>query len=482
MHFRLAVFGVGYVGLVTSAGLSALGHEVLTVDIDQEKIDLLKEGTIPIYEPHLGELVQKNVRNKRLHFSTTLISPFDEADIYFIAVGTPPSPNGTASLDAVWKVADWITQKAEKPALLCVKSTVPLGTCDKLQKRVASSRVPLEVVSNPEFLKEGNAVNDFFKPDRIIVGVRSQQAQQTMRHLYAPLQLSSERILFTDPRSSELIKYASNTMLAIRISFMNELSQLCDATGADIHDVRLGIGSDPRIGKQFLYAGPGYGGSCFPKDVKALIAFSRSHQVPMRIAEAAEQANEAQSLFVHQLVTRAIGDLQGKQIALWGLSFKPETDDIRESPALKLTRAFLEEGARVVGHDPKAGNHFANAFREETQVQICSDQYEALHGAHALLLLTEWQTYRAPLFERMRELLQQGPQGDPPAIIDSRNLWHGEEVIKAGLRYYGLGTRLYSPIDYPPSAPSRSTSTASPVSKVPLFLGSTFPFPGKENV
>ncbi len=354
---RLVTFGIGYVGLVTGTGLAELGHDVLCVDIDPERIRQLEDGIIPIYEPGLADLVRRNERAGRLTFSTEVTHGYDEADAYFIAVGTPPGPDGAADVSAVLSVAERIARTAKKPALIVVKSTVPVGTCDAVQARADAHRqagVPLEVVSNPEFLKEGTAVQDFFRPDRVVLGARSEAAREMLRTLYAPLQLSGERVVVTDPRSSELTKYAANTMLAMRVSFMNELARLCHATGADMHAVRIGVGSDTRIGKRFLYAGPGYGGSCFPKDVQALFHLGRSHGVPMRMAEATHLANEEQAHFLAELVENAVGGLQDQTIALWGLAFKPETDDVRESPSLKLADALLAKGARVVGHDPEA--------------------------------------------------------------------------------------------------------------------------------
>src|SRR5579883_1715681 len=361
---RLVAFGIGYVGLVTGTGLAELGHDVLCVDIDPERVRQLEDGHIPIYEPGLADLVRRNERAGRLRFATAVAAPFNEADAYFIAVGTPPGPDGAADVTAVHAVADTIAATAKKPALAVVKSTVPVGTCDALQARLdKKAHVAIEVVSNPEFLKEGTAVQDFFRPDRVVLGARSQEARDLLRALYAPLQLSGERVVVTDPRSSELTKYAANTMLAIRVSFMNELSRLCHATGADIHAVRLGMGSDTRIGKRFLYAGPGYGGSCFPKDVQALAALGKARGVEMRLAEAAHVANEEQAVFIASLVEKACGTLAEKTVALWGLAFKPETDDIREAPALKLAKALLDRGARVVGHDPEAGPNFQKAMQ-----------------------------------------------------------------------------------------------------------------------
>lgn len=434
---RLVVLGAGYVGLVSGTGLSDLGHEVFVYDIDPEKIAKLGDGRVPIYEPGLGDLVLRNRRCGRLHFGSEITAPFDEADAYFIAVGTPPSTDGAADLSAVMAAADTIARVARRQALVVVKSTVPVGTCDAVQARLASAKVPLEVVSNPEFLKEGDAVNDFFKPDRVVVGARSDEARQLLRELYAPLQLSGERLVVTDPRSSELIKYASNTMLAIRISFMNELSRLCHATGADIHSVRLGVGTDSRIGKKFLYAGPGYGGSCFPKDVQALAALGREHAVQMRMAEAAHSANEEQAIFLAKLVEAALEGVNGRKIALWGLAFKPETDDIREAPSVKLTRVLLEKGAQVCCHDPEAGPNFSKLFGSEVTVK--ERDYDALDGAHALVLLTEWRSYRAPNFGEIKRRLVSTTAGGEPVLVDARNIWRPGDVHRAGLRYQGIG-------------------------------------------
>ncbi|HZU81275.1 MAG TPA: UDP-glucose/GDP-mannose dehydrogenase family protein [Polyangiaceae bacterium] len=438
---RLVAFGIGYVGLVTGTGLAELGHDVLCVDIDPERVRQLEDGHIPIYEPGLADLVRRNERAGRLRFATAVAAPFNEADAYFIAVGTPPGPDGAADVTAVHAVADTIAAVAKRPAVAVVKSTVPVGTCDALQARLdKKARVAIEVVSNPEFLKEGTAVQDFFRPDRVVLGARSQEARDLLRALYAPLQLSGERVVVTDPRSSELTKYAANTMLAMRVSFMNELARLCHATGADIHAVRLGVGSDTRIGKRFLYAGPGYGGSCFPKDVQALWHLGRANGVPMRMAEATHVANEEQAHFLAQLVEGAVGALRGKVIALWGLAFKPETDDIRESPALKLTEVLLAKGANVVGNDPEAGRNFAKAMASHgARVKVVDRDYDTLDGAHALVLLTEWRSYRAPNFAEIRKRLRDGDDGGQPAVIDARNVWRPSEVARAGLRYQGLG-------------------------------------------
>jgi UDPglucose 6-dehydrogenase len=433
---RLVTFGVGYVGLVTGTGMSELGHDVSCVDIDPERVRRLKEGIIPIYEPGLTDLVARNVRNKRLTFATDVTAPYDEADVYFIAVGTPPGAEGAADVSAVFAVAETIKKIAKKPALVAMKSTVPVGTCDAVQERLAGAKVALEVVSNPEFLKEGAAVSDFFRPDRIVLGARSDGAFDTLKALYAPLQLSGERVVTTDPRSSELIKYASNTMLAIRVSFMNELSRLCHVTGADIHAVRHGMGSDSRIGKRFLYAGPGYGGSCFPKDVDALVALGKARGVEMRLAEAAHVANEEQAHFVASLVEEVTGGVSGKTIAIWGLAFKPETDDIRAAPSLKLAASLLDRGARIVAHDPEAGPNFAQAMvKAGDRVRVTDHDYDALDGADALVLLTEWRSYLAPNFGEIKRRLR----GDAPPVVDARNVWRPADVMKAGLRYQGIG-------------------------------------------
>ncbi len=427
-------------GLVTGTGLSELGHDVLCVDIDPARVRQLGEGVIPIYEPGLGDLVRRNVRSGRLRFEGEVAAPYDEADVYFIAVGTPQGPDGSTDVSAVLAAADTIARVARKRAVVAVKSTVPVGTCDAVQERLAAAKVPLEVVSNPEFLKEGAAVQDFFRPDRIVVGARSDHARQLLRDLYAPLQLSGERLVMTDPRSSELIKYAANTMLAMRVSFMNELSRLCHAAGADIHAVRHGVGSDSRIGNRFLYAGPGYGGSCFPKDVLALTALGKVHGVPMRLAEATHSANEEQAAFLVRLLEQACGALDGKTVALWGLAFKPETDDVRESPAMKLATVLLQKGASVVCHDPEASENFLRAFgaAPEGRVKIAAREYDALDEAVSLVVLTEWRSYRAPSFAEIRKRLAVHG-GSTPVVLDARNIWRPAEVTKAGLRYQGIG-------------------------------------------
>jgi UDPglucose 6-dehydrogenase len=410
---------------------------VLIVDIDEGRIEKLRDGVIPIYEPGLADLVRRNERRHHLQFSSKVEPGYDEADVYFICVGTPPDSNGAADVSAVMAAADAIAKVAKKDALVAVKSTVPVGTGDAVQERLSKSKVRLEAVSNPEFLKEGDAVADFFRPDRIVLGADSERALEQLRELYAPLQLSGERVVTTDRRSSELIKYASNAMLAMRVSFMNELSRLCHATGANIHSVRLGVGSDARIGKRFLYAGPGYGGSCFPKDVQALAALGKKHGIPMRLAEATHLANTDQIAFVVDLVDRSLGGAKGKTIALWGLAFKPETDDVREAPALSIAEALLAKGATIVGHDPEASANFAKVVGD--RVRIAPAEYDALDGADALVLLTEWRSYRAPNFKEIKKRMR----GD--LVIDGRNVWRPSEVVRAGLRYQGVGVHAPDP-------------------------------------
>ena len=431
---KLVVFGAGYVGLVSGTGLAELGHEVRIVDIDPARVERLNDGVLPIYEPGLADLIRRNERAGRLDFANEVGADFADAEVFFICVGTPPGADGSADISAVMAAADAIAAVAKKPALVAVKSTVPVGTCDAVENRLAKDnpKLAFEVVSNPEFLKEGAAVSDFFRPDRIVLGANSEHARNVLRELYAPLQLSGERLVITDRRSSELIKYASNTMLAMRVSFMNELSRLCHATGADIHAVRLGVGTDTRIGRRFLYAGPGYGGSCFPKDVQALIHLGRQQNVPMRLAEATHAANREQIGFVASLLLDALGEPTDKTVAFWGLAFKPETDDVRDAPALAIAKLLLERGVRVVAHDPEAGASFTRALVHPA-LRVVDREYDAADGADALVLLTEWRSYRAPNFAELKRRMR----GD--LLVDGRNVWRPAEVLRAGLRYQGIG-------------------------------------------
>jgi UDPglucose 6-dehydrogenase len=434
---RLTIFGAGYVGLVTAACLAELGHDVLCVDVSEVKISKLRDGVLPIYEPGLGDLVKRNVHADRLQFSTEIDVTFEESDAYFIAVGTPPRVDGSADTSALFDVAYLVSRVAKKDALVVVKSTVPVGTCDELQAVADDvAHITLEIVSNPEFLKEGRALDDFFRPDRVVIGTRTKSAADTVCALYAPLQISGECMIVCDPKSSELTKYAANAMLAMRVSFMNELSRLCHAVGADIHAVRLGVGSDARIGKKFLYAGPGWGGSCFPKDVRALAHIGRSNGVPMKLAEAAYQANAEQAHFLAELVENAVGgDLRGKTIALWGLAFKPETDDVRDAPSIKLTEALLAQGATIVGHDPEAAQNYLLAVNQPARVSVVAREYEAVSCADALVLLTEWRCYLAPDFCEIKRRMRGA------SVVDARNVWKRDSAKEAGLHYQGIGTR-----------------------------------------
>jgi UDPglucose 6-dehydrogenase len=456
---RLVVYGAGYVGLVTGTGLADLGNDVLLVDIDPARIESLRAGALPIYEPGLGDLVRRNTRNGRLSFATSVSPPWDTSELYFIAVGTPEGPDGgSADVRAVFQAASDVARTAREHALVVVKSTVPVGTCDAIEAHIGATahKVELEVVSNPEFLREGDAVNDFLRPERIVLGVQSERGREVLRKLYAPIQLQGERVVVTDRRSSELIKYASNSMLAMRVSFMNELSRLCHATGADIHSVRLGMGADSRIGKKFLYAGPGYGGSCFPKDVKALIALGKQHGVKLRLAEATDTANDEQGDFLAHLVDQTLGGVHGKRLAFWGLAFKPETDDVRNSPSLRLAEAMLKAGAEIVGHDPEAGENFRVELHSYgDRVRVVSKDYDAVDGAHALVLLTEWRSYRAPnFFEIARRL-----SGPTPTVIDARNIWRAVDVRRAGLRYVGIGVPASGSTAHTPPKSSRALDT-----------------------
>lgn len=435
---KIVVFGAGYVGLVTGTCLAECGHKVVIVDVDGAKIEQLCNGEVPFHEPGLKELVARNVRADRLAFAVGAQGL--AADFYFIAVGTPPLEDGSADTSAVFKVVDTIKTTAKQGAVIVVKSTVPVGTCAKIQAMLDRHSVRFDVASNPEFLKEGDAVRDFFHPDRVVIGSKPYAAQE-LRKLYRPLQLSYESFIVTDWASAELTKYAANTMLATRISFMNEISRLCDAVGADVHDVRKGIGSDSRIGSRFLFAGPGYGGSCFPKDVQALAKIGESHDVRMSIAEATHAANDRQIDRVEQIILHALGATDAKtRVAFWGLAFKPETDDVREAPAAKLAARLAGKHVNIVGNDPEALSTFPAApevapFAGMGRVTVAPDAYDAARDADALVLLTEWRCYRNPDFRRIKDLMR----GD--VVVDARNLWRPNEVRAYGLRYFGVGTR-----------------------------------------
>ncbi|MBI5536634.1 MAG: UDP-glucose/GDP-mannose dehydrogenase family protein [Deltaproteobacteria bacterium] len=435
---RISIFGSGYVGLVTAAGLADMGHKVLCLDIDERRILELREGKIPFFEPGLGDLVHRNIRGGRLEFDLHLDDDHRKSDAFFIAVGTPPKEDGRADTSAVFAVTDTIAKETRHAAIVAVKSTVPVGTCDAIQERLDKSCPhKMSVVSNPEFLKEGAAIDDWFHPHRVVIGVEDEQTEQQMREMYRPLQLSGDRVIAMKRRSSELTKYAANTMLATRISFMNELSRLCDAIGADISQVRAGIGSDHRIGPAFLYAGPGYGGSCFPKDVSALIHLGRDNNVPLEVAEAVTRANQAQRQYVlDKILSLFPGGLKDKVIAVWGLAFKPETDDVRDAPAGFIVQQLLERGAIVRGHDPEAATNFAKAYAPAGPRMSYHDrEYEAIDGADALVLMTEWRHFRNPDFDDIKHRMRGN------GIIDARLIWSIFKLADRGFRYLSIGTR-----------------------------------------
>jgi UDPglucose 6-dehydrogenase len=431
---RISIAGSGYVGLVTAAGLAEMGNHVLCTDVSEERVDLLQRGKIPFFEPGLAEVVARNVRGRRLSFATRIEGTFTTSDIYFIAVGTPPGEGGRADLRAVFTAAETIAKIAEKPAVIAVKSTVPVGTCDEVEKRArAAGDHRIRVASNPEFLKEGAALEDFFRPDRVVIGVNDEQTEEAMRDLYRPLQLSSERVLVMERRSAELSKYAANAMLAVRISFMNELSQLCDTAGADINSIRRALGTDRRIGPHFLYAGPGYGGSCFPKDVAALSALAVDEGHTLAIVDAAKAANVKQQQYVVDRVLSLFPEgLAKKQIAIWGLAFKPETDDVRESPAGALVKRLLELGAEVRAHDPEAAANFATAYAPNAK--YFDNEYDALDGTDALVVMTEWRHFRNPDLDELKRRMRQ------PKIVDARNIWSMFDLNQRGFEYLGIGT------------------------------------------
>ena len=438
---KIAVVGTGYVGLVTGTCFSEMGVHVTCIDINKKKIDALRQGTIPIYEPGLETLVHKNMKSGRLRFSTSLEEVINEVNIIFSAVGTPPDEDGSADLKYVLEVAHTIGRHINQYVLVVTKSTVPVGTASKVKAvieeelRQRGVEVPFDVASNPEFLKEGNAVKDFMSPDRVVVGVESERARKLMARLYKPFMIMSDRLIFTDIPSAEMIKYAANSMLATRISFMNDIANLCELVGADVNMVRKGIGSDTRIGKKFLYAGCGYGGSCFPKDVKALIKTADEHGYSMRVLQAVEEVNADQKLVLFRKIVNHYGgderNLQGKTVAIWGLAFKPETDDMREAPSLVLIDLLLRAGATVKVYDPVAMQECKRRIGDA--VTYASDMYEAARGADALMLVTEWKEFRMPHVETLLGAMK------GRLILDGRNILDGEELRLAGFEYHCIG-------------------------------------------
>jgi UDPglucose 6-dehydrogenase len=429
---RIAVIGTGYVGLVAGTCFADSGNEVRCVDVDRAKIDALARGELPIYEPGLEELVARNVKDRRLSFTTDLPAAVKGAQVVFIAVGTPPGENGDADLQHVLAAAREIGKALDGYTVIVDKSTVPVGTADRVRAEVAKvTSQPFDVVSNPEFLKEGAAVDDFQRPDRIVVGCESDRARAVMAELYAPFVRTEHPIFFMDPRSAELTKYAANAMLALRISFMNEIAALCEKVSADVDMVRKGLGSDKRIGLPFLFPGVGYGGSCFPKDVKALAATARENGLEYELLRAVERVNDRQKKLLVQKAVKHYGSLEGKTFAVWGLAFKPKTDDMREAPAIDVIEGLLGKGAHIRAHDPVAGKVAARLFG--SRVHLAPDPYSALEGADGLFVVTEWNEFRQPDFDRMRQMLKQ------PVVFDGRNVYDPRRMRERGFTYYGVG-------------------------------------------
>lgn len=436
---NIAVVGTGYVGLVSGACFAETGAVVTCVDIDKDKVERLTRGEIPIYEPGLDELVLKNIKAGRLKFTTSLADILNEQEVVFSAVGTPPDEDGSADLKYVLQVAQTIGEHLNRHLVVVTKSTVPVGTSKKVKETIQKAldkrnvNVSFDVASNPEFLKEGNAIKDFMSPDRVVVGVESEKAKQILSRLYKPFLLNNFRVLFMDIPSAEMTKYAANSMLATRISFMNDIANLCEIVGADVNMVRAGIGSDTRIGRKFLYAGCGYGGSCFPKDVKALIKTAEDNGYNLQVLKAVEEVNKSQKQVLFNKLCKVYGkdNLKGKTIALWGLAFKPDTDDMRDSTALVVINLLLEAGCHIKAYDPIAMNECKRRLGDK--ITYCKDMYEATLDADALLLLTEWQEFRLPTWDVIKRVMK------TPLLIDGRNIFDAKELNEAGFTYYGIG-------------------------------------------
>ncbi len=439
---RIAIFGTGYVGLVTGTCLAEVGHQVTCVDVDAAKVSGLAAGIVPIYEPGLTPMVKANHAAGRLHFTTDAAEAIDFGEIIFIAVGTPPDEDGSADLQYVLAVARSIGAHLTRPAIIVNKSTVPVGTADKVRAAITDTlaargiEVAFDVVSNPEFLKEGDAVNDCMRPDRIVVGAQSEAAIATMRRLYAPFNRNHDRMVTMDVRSAELTKYAANAMLATKISFMNEIANIAEKVGADVEMVRKGIGSDPRIGWHFIYPGAGYGGSCFPKDVQALSRTASQHGYPARVLDAVEAVNDAQKGHLFELMLRHYGSedaLRGKTVAVWGLAFKPNTDDMRAASSRRLLAQLWQAGAHVRAFDPEAREEARRIFGQRDDLVLCDSADAALEGADALAVVTEWKQFRSPDFARLKAMLADA------VVFDGRNLYEPAEVEAQGLAYWGIG-------------------------------------------
>ena len=430
---NISVVGTGYVGLVVGACLAETGNNVCCADIDSGKIDRLKQNILPIYEPGLETIVERNQKEERLRFTTDLADTIKSAEVIFIAVGTPPGEDGSADLKYVLEVAEQIGRHMTREMVIVTKSTVPVGSAAKVKAAIAKeAKFPFHVCSNPEFLKEGTAVEDFMRPDRVILGIESAQARRVMTDLYSPFVRTGKPILLMDIASAEMTKYAANGMLATRISFMNEIANLCDELGANVDFVRKGIGSDTRIGSAFLFPGPGYGGSCFPKDVKALVHTAWQRGVPLEVLSAVEAANERQKRVLGVKIKHALGgELQGRRAAFWGLAFKAGTDDMREAPALTLIEDLLDEGMSICAHDPAAMEQARKLLGDK--IEYVEGNYEALAGADLLVIVTDWNEYRNPDFERIKKGLRR------PLIVDGRNLYDPERMRELGIKYYSIG-------------------------------------------
>jgi len=430
---NISVVGTGYVGLVVGACLAETGNTVCCADIDKKKIERLKKNEIPIYEPGLEPLVERNQKEGRLSFTTNIQEAVASAEVLFIAVGTPPGEDGSADLKFVLQVAALVGRHMSREMVVVTKSTVPVGSAGKVAAEIAKeAKFPFHVCSNPEFLKEGDAVEDFMRPDRVVIGAESPHARKVMADVYAPFVRTGKPIIVMDIASAEMTKYAANGMLATRISFMNEIANLCDKVGANVDFVRKGIGSDSRIGSSFLFPGPGYGGSCFPKDVKALVKLAQDRGVPLDVLSAVESANDRQKRVLVDKVRSALGgELKGRRIALWGLAFKAGTDDMREAPSLTLIDALLDEGVSICAHDPAATEHARTLVGN--RIDYAETNYEALEGADALVVVTDWMEYRHPDFERVKRTLKQ------PVIVDGRNLYDVEKMRELGVRYVSIG-------------------------------------------
>jgi len=430
---NITVIGTGYVGLVTGTCFAESGNTVTCLDIDPKKIELLRAGGIPIYEPGLEELVRRNAREGRLVFTTSYADAMKAPQVVFIAVGTPPGETGEADLTYVLQAAAELAKNMRQYTVVVNKSTVPVGSADRVAEVVRQHTTqPFDVVSNPEFLKEGAAIDDFMRPDRVVVGVSSERARAVMAELYAPFVRAEQPVLFMDVRSAELTKYAANAMLAVRISFMNEMATLCERLGADVDMVRRGIGSDKRIGHPFLFPGVGFGGSCFPKDLRAITSLARNIGLDFDLLRAVERVNERQKKWLVEKAQKHFGSLAGKTFALWGLAFKPKTDDMREAPSIAVIEALLGNGAKVRAHDPVAAEVAAKLFHGRG-VELSTTPYAAVEGADALLLVTEWNEFRQPDLARLKGLMRQ------PVLFDGRNVWDAKKAREAGFTYYGVG-------------------------------------------